>query len=166
MNKLLKKIFVVLSLAIMITILPFNSFAYENLNEENGVYVLNVGDQVIRLKEGEEVSIPMVAPKEGNVSTYEDFYGDVGKLTLSPGNGRVYYHITLSIPADTFSGNISLTNINTGQTGGYMHVSKFSGSIGYNGIKGHRYISSLNGRAYRAGKLVAYTMPNSISWTH
>jgi hypothetical protein len=66
----------------------------------------------------------------------------------------------MSIPATSFGGIFTVTNLTNGQSGGRVPVWGFSGSVGTSNLKGHRYSGSLSGTADLLGVPVATTMPN------
>ncbi|MFB9988909.1 hypothetical protein [Bacillus benzoevorans] len=125
------------------------------------------------MKQGETVDVPILLNSTNNeiktentVQPLVDFPGPAGMLSLTAVGNRVEYKISMSTPADSFVGILSITNVTSGFSQGRYDITKFSGSVTYNGYYNNRYGASLNGIAYLSGKPVAKTVTNYITWVY
>ncbi|QIM17878.1 hypothetical protein G7066_02800 [Leucobacter coleopterorum] len=128
------------------------------------VYELTVNGETVVLDEGESVTFGMQAisppPEPGKVMPRAIFTSNAGTLTVTGAKGKFTYGIAMAIPATSFVGVFSVTNLTNGQSGGAAPVWGFSGTVGTSNLKGHRYSGSLSGTADLLGVPVAHTMPN------
>ncbi len=136
-------------------------------------YQITVGGTVVTLKEGQKATFGMEldnpAPTSGTGITpldgpKEPFPGDAGLLTVWGASGKYHYDIAMSIPATTFSGVVSITDLATGFSGGSHGVTAFTGSVATSNYKNHLYSGNIDGEAYLVGIPVAHTVPNYYVW--
>jgi len=174
-----KNFFIGLLAVFMIMTVSSTAFAKEDksgsknsLNESftpiQNPFLLN-GGTVVEIQQGETVEIPLVFTKiqdKNAIQPLMDFYGDAGKLSLTAVGNKVEYKITMSEPATSFLGDLSITNLTSGLSSGRAAVGGFSGSIGYSAKFNNRYGASLTGTAYFLNIPVATTMPNYITWVY
>ncbi|ENY8941433.1 hypothetical protein ACHDL8_001041 [Clostridioides difficile] len=166
MSKIFKKLTGILSAVLLVASMSITSFAYDSETQEKE-YVVNVAGKEIKLKEGEEIVIPLVDPNidPNKISTREIFEGNTGKLSLTAGSKTVNYKITMFIPAARFSGAVNVTNVSHGGSSSSNRVTGFSGSVPYRALSGCRYSAIVTGAAYDlGGKVVARVVPNLITW--
>ena len=156
---------------VLVTILSISAtaFAHSPSTKEidaNTIYEVTIGDTTIELKEGEKAEIPLTSINNSNsdIQPETTFPGDAGTLDLWPSAGRVYYSITMHIPASSFSGIMTVTDLTSGLSGGRTPVVSFNGSVPTSNLSGHQYSASLSGAAFFGAELVATVVPNYITW--
>ncbi len=97
----------------------------------------------------------------GQVTPNATYPGDAGTLTVAASGAVHHYSIAMSIPATTFAGAFSITDLTSGLSGGSAAVSGFSGSVTTSKLRNHRYSVTLTGTAFLLGAPVAGTVPNN-----
>lgn len=159
-----------LIMALSISVPAFAASPEEDIPQS---YSLSIDGDVITFEEGEKVSIPLqltdkgkelLAEANGGIQPYESFTGDAGVLTVWGEGTRFYWYIAMTIPATSFSGTVSGTDLTTGFSSGYTPVSGFSGSCAVGHSTGHQYGASITGTAYLLTEPVAETVSNWIYW--
>ena len=163
-RKIKKYCSLVLSLVMALSI-NVTAFAQERISSSE-TYQIVVGDEVIEVKEGSCVEIPLksLLPQPYDASS-DTVVGDAGTLKIWGSGHYVYWNIIMTIPATSFVGTISVTDIWTGLSAGSTNVYTFSGNIYAARISGHQYTASLSGVAYNGTTAVAQTISNRIRWT-
>ncbi|MHB1629549.1 MAG: hypothetical protein ACYCVB_14475 [Bacilli bacterium] len=158
------------TLLVMSTV-PATTFAQSSSKTTTGTnpttYEVTIGSQTVTLKAGQKAEEPLTTVNSSGGSGIQSnvvFPGNKGTLSLWPQNGRVYYDVTLNVPATSFSGLMSVTDLTSGLSGGLTPVSGFSGNVPTSNLSGHTYGASLSGKAYLLGIPVASTVPNYIVW--
>lgn len=162
-RKIKKYYALVLSLVIALSI-NVTAFAQERTFSSE-IYQIVVGDEVIEIKEGSYVEIPLMSLLPQPYASSDTVVGDAGTLKIWGSGHYVYWNIVMTIPATSFVGTISVTDTWTGMSAGSTNVYTFSGSIYAARISGHQYTASLSGVAYNGTTAVAKTISNRITWT-
>lgn len=90
------------------------------------VYELTVNGETVILEEGESVEFGMRAlspqPEPGKVMPMAIYTSNAGTLTVTGAKGKFNYGIAMSIPARSFGGIFTVTNLTNGQSGGRVPV--------------------------------------------
>lgn len=160
----------IISLLTILMVMTISSTALakdiEKFNGSNS-FSTNLPIVEFELKEGEVVDIPLVLNpvNKGNlIQPLVDFTGDAGVLSLSAVGNKVEYKISMSRPATSFTGTMSITNLTSGLSDGRTSVTTFSGSVPYSARYNNRYSATLTGTAFFFGDPVANVVPNYITW--
>lgn len=161
-----------LALALIMTMaLAVPAFAASPDEEVPQSYTLNIDGEIVTLKEGEVVSIPLQLTDAGKellaesgVQTYLSFPGDAGVLNIWGSGTRFYWSIEMAVPATSFAGSVTATNLTTGFSSGTAAVSGFSGNCSVGTASGHHYGASISGVAYLLTVPVAKTVTNYVHW--
>lgn len=159
-----------LIMALSISVPAFAASPEEDIPQS---YSLSIDGEVITFEEGEKVSIPLqltdkgkelLAEANGSIQSYQSVAGDAGVLTVWGTGTRFCWYISMTIPATSFSGTISGSDLTSGFSIGYAPVSGFSGSCVVGHSTGHMYGASITGTAYLLTEPVAKTASNWIRW--
>ncbi|WHE35066.1 hypothetical protein [Microbacterium sp. BDGP8] len=143
-----------------------------NASERLGAaeYLLEVDGRAYTLREGETATFALhrvASPSAPGQMTPDAVYpGDAGTLTVTGSGGSFHYSIAMSIPATSFTGSFSVTDVSHGLSGGTTIVSGFSGSVPTSRLRGHRYSGVLTGTAFLVGVPVATVVPNYTLYTY
>lgn len=143
-----------------------------NASERFGAaeYLLEVDGRAYTLREGETATFTLqrvASPSVPGQMTPDAVYpGDAGTLTVTGSGGSFHYSISMSIPATSFTGSFSVTDVSHGLSGGTTIVSGFSGSVPTSRLRGHRYSGALTGTAFLVGVPVATVVPNYTLYTY
>lgn len=134
-------------------------------------YVLDVDGQSVDLGEGDSASFGMVAdsptPAFGTgVRPNATYTSDCGTLTVTASSGVFYWKINMTCPATSFAGTFSISDRNSGFSGGLVPASAFSGSASTSRYHGHTYSGTLNGTAFLLGVPVAHTVANNTAYKY
>jgi hypothetical protein len=167
MNKKFRKLLCVA--LCFVTMLSVNTIAFAAEAKETPnapvMYEITVGETTRLVAEGEKVSFSMESLSIRTNADEEIIEGDAGTLTVWGSGKYFYWEIDMSIPATSFSGYVSGTNLTTGASVAGGDVTGFSGSYAIASVVGNRYSASLSGTAYLGPIAVAKTGYNSVTWT-
>lgn len=166
MKKFISKI-LVLAMVLSLSVPAFASSAEPSLQ----TYMVNVDGQTISLTEGEVVSIPLELTDEGkqllnnsDAQPYSSFAGNAGVLTIWGVGTRFYWSVSMSIPATSFAGTVTATDLTSGLSCGMTPVFGFHNSCVIGHSSGHIYYASISGVAYELTTPVAKTVSNWTYW--
>lgn len=134
-------------------------------------YILNVDGQSVDVGEGESVSFGMVAETPTPVFTTvikpnATYTSDCGTLTVTASAGVFHWKVNMTCPATSFAGTFSISDRNSGFSGGLVPASAFSGSASTSRLHGHTYSGTLNGTAFLLGVPVAHTIANNTAYKY
>lgn len=168
----MKRILTLVMSLVMVFSLSVSAFAASPDTDTPKSYTINIDGQVITFDEGETVSVPLTLTEEGKQllaeadmpRPYVAFPGDAGVLNVWGEGTRFHWSIVMSIPATSFSGEVSGVDLNSGFSSGTAAVSGFSGSCAVGHIIGHQYGASISGTAFNGLVPVAKTVSNWIYW--
>lgn len=169
MKNLLRKMSSITLSLVMVLSISLTAFAQSpstNKVDTEATYEVKIGDTTLTLKEGEKAKVPLntISDTDSGIQPNVIFVGDAGTLDIWPGGGKVHYTITMTIPATSFSGRMSIMDLTYGLSGGNAPVTGFSGAVNHSNYYLHRYSASLDGTAYYLGNPVATVAPNYITW--
>lgn len=171
----MKKFLSVIISLVMVFAISVPAFAASPEDNIPQSYALNIDGEVITFEEGEKVIIPLelteegkeiLADSTGGVQPYGavSFPGDAGVLTVWGEGTRFYWSIAMAVPATSFTGFVSGTDLTTGFSSGTAAVSGFSGSCAVGHSSGHQYGATISGTAFLLTVPVAKTVSNWIYW--
>lgn len=141
----------------------------DTVANSDSTYVLNVNGHEATLSEGQSTSFQMrpMAATDGQASTDAVYPGNgTGTITVTAANGVFHWEVAMHIPATSFAGSFSITDLSTGFGGGSTPATAFSGNAPTSKLRGHRYSGTLTGQAFLLGVPVATTGPNNTSYTY
>lgn len=147
---------------------PANAATLTDTGAES-TYVLSVNGQEATLAEGQSTTFQMqpIATPDGQASTDAVYPGDgTGTITVTAANGSFHWEVEMHIPATSFAGSFSITDLNSGFGGGSVPATAFSGDAPTSKLRGHRYVGTLTGQAFFLGAPVSTTGPNNTSYTY
>lgn len=101
---------------------------------------------------------------EGEIRPLMDFPGNSGVLSLWDVGTQLHWKITMTLPATSVVGTLSITNLTSGLSSGRYPIDTFSGSVPYGAKFNNRYGASLYAQAYMLGKKVGESVPNYYTW--
>lgn len=162
MRNKFKKFFSLVLVAILVLSFNTTTFAQE---DSNNTYSVSIGNTVIELNEGSRVEVPMESLLIQPFGATDTVVGNGGTLTVWGSGHYVYWTIAMTIPATSFIGTISTTDITSGFSAGTTAITGFGGSIYAASTAGHIYTAVLDGIAYNGTTAVAHTLSNRITWT-
>lgn len=135
-------------------------------------YQITVGDTTVTLKEGQKAVFGMdtltdSSTTNGQISTFASSQivtGNAGTLTVWGNGAYFYWNIAMTIPATSFMGAVTLSDVTSGLSCGTAIAIGFSGKCATRGLSGHTYSGSISGTAYFGTVAVAVTGPNRVTW--
>lgn len=163
-----KKLLSFICTAIMVLSMNVTAFAANTSRPQQ--YQISVNNEALTLEEGEVAEIPLImlnSNTEAGISpcaSSDTVVGDAGVLKVWGSGHYLYWSIALTIPATSFSGSVSSTDISSGLSAGTTYVSGFTGQCYCARISGHTYAAHLDGIAYLGTTAVAKTLFNTITW--
>lgn len=170
MKSLIKKLSSIIIALIMVFSMATSAFAQSpsKVDTSKATYEITIGNTTLELTEGQKAEIPLELIKNSNsgIQPQQAFPGPAGTLYLWADAGRLYYNISMSITATSFAGLLSVTDLTSGFSGGYVPISDFTGSIATSNISGHKYGARMSGYAYFGMRKVASVADNYYIWTN
>lgn len=155
----------IMALSTTVTAFAAKTPAAETLETPNQ-YEINVGGTTVILDEGEkaEFSMELLNPNPSLYASSQTVVGNAGTLTVWGSGSYFYWTIVMTVPATSFDGYVSITDLTSGLSSGSAHVTGFSGNCACRGLSGHLYSGSLSGTAFFGTIAVAKTGSNYITW--
>jgi hypothetical protein len=103
----------------------------------------------------------------GQVSSNVVYPGNgAGTITVTASAGVYQWSVAMAIPATSFAGAFSITDLTSGFSGGSVPAASFSGSAPTSRLYGHRYSGTLTGVAFFLNVPVSTTGPNNTLYTY
>lgn len=129
-------------------------------------YEINIGGTTVILDEGEkaEFSMELLNPNPSLYASSQTVTGNAGTLTVWGSGSYFHWNIVMAVPATSFAGYVSITDLTSGLSSGTAPVSGFSGKCACRGLSGHLYGGSISGTAFLGTTAVATTGSNYITW--